>query len=74
VFRSPQGGLIWPDDALPAFKRLYARASVPYVSIHGQRRTMATLWLAAGVPVKVVQKRLGHARQIPDCSRRPRGA
>jgi integrase len=62
VFCGQQGKPIWPDDVRMAFKRLCKRAGVPYVSIHGQRQTMATLWLAAGVPVKVVQERLGHAR------------
>jgi integrase len=62
VFCGPQGKPVWPDDVRLAFTRLCKRVGVPYVSIHGQRHTMATLWLAAGVPVKVVQERLGHAR------------
>lgn len=36
-------------------------AGVPYIRVHGLRHTSASLLLAAGVPVKVVSERLGHA-------------
>lgn len=45
-----------------AFNRLVKHAGVPHITTHGQRHTMATLWLAAGVNIKVVQERLGHSR------------
>jgi integrase len=35
---------------------------VPAISLHGLRHTCATLLLAAGVPSKVVQERLGHRK------------
>src|SRR5262249_26445197 len=44
------------------FKRLIAKAGVPPIQFHGMRHTCATLLLQAGVPVHVVQERLGHKR------------
>jgi integrase len=37
-------------------------AKVKTITMHGLRHTMATLMLAAGVPLKTVQERLGHAK------------
>ena len=44
------------------FKRLIAQAGVKPIKFHGLRHTCATLLLQAGVPVHVVQERLGHKR------------
>jgi integrase len=44
------------------FKRLVAQAGVRSIKFHGLRHTSATLLLQAGVPVHVVQERLGHKR------------
>jgi integrase len=41
---------------------LIASAEVPPISLHGLRHTCATLLLAAGVPSRVVQERLGHQK------------
>jgi len=41
--------------------RLCRAAKVKRITVHGLRHTMATLMMQAGVPVKVVQERLGHA-------------
>ena len=38
-----------------------AQLAVPKISLHDLRHTHATLLLKAGVPVKVVSERLGHA-------------
>jgi integrase len=43
------------------FNRTVARIDVPRISLHDVRHTHATLLLTAGVPVKVVSERLGHA-------------
>lgn len=45
-----------------AFERLVTRAGVPRIRLHDLRHTHATLLLKAGVPVKVVSERLGHAK------------
>ena len=44
------------------FRRLIAAAGVRAIPFHGLRHTCATLLLQAGVPVHVVQERLGHTR------------
>lgn len=41
--------------------RLTKQAGVPAIRFHDLRHTAATLMLGAGVPVKVVSERLGHA-------------
>jgi integrase len=41
--------------------RAVARLGLPVISLHDLRHTHATLLLRAGVPVKVVSERLGHA-------------
>ena len=43
------------------FDRTVAKLDVPAISLHDLRHTHATLLLKAGVPVKVVSERLGHA-------------
>jgi integrase len=44
------------------FKRLLSQAGIKSIKFHGLRHTCATLLLQAGVPVHVVQERLGHKR------------
>ena len=44
------------------FARLIKKAEVKRIRFHGLRHTAATLALLAGVPVKVVSYRLGHAK------------
>jgi integrase len=44
------------------YARLIASADVWPIKFHGLRHTCATLMLAAGVPSKVVQERLGHKK------------
>ena len=43
------------------FRRHVRRAGLPPIRLHDVRHTYATAALAAGVPVKVVSERLGHA-------------
>jgi len=44
------------------FKKIIEAADVRPIKFHGMRHTCATLLLRAGVPVKVVQERLGHKK------------
>jgi integrase len=44
------------------FEPLISAAKVSPISLHGLRHTCATLLLAAGVPSRVVQERLGHKK------------
>jgi integrase len=61
VFAKPDGSWIHPDYLSQSFDRKVAKLDVPTISLHDLRHTHATLLLKAGVPVKVVSERLGHA-------------
>jgi integrase len=50
-----------PESLMKTFRRRAHRAGVPVIRFHDLRHTWATLALQAGVPVKVVQERLGHS-------------
>lgn len=54
-------GIRSADAVRRRFRRLCAAAAVPAIRLHGLRHGHATALLAAGVPVKVVSDRLGHA-------------
>jgi integrase len=69
--RWQESGLIFPStigtpmdarDLLRNFKAVLAAAGLPEVRFHDLRHTAATLMLQQGVPFKVVQESLGHAR------------
>jgi len=61
VFRREDGTGIHPDRFSQRFDALVAKSSVRRIVLHDLRHTHATLLLKAGVPVKVVSERLGHA-------------
>jgi integrase len=61
VFFQADGSPIHPQVASDRFARIVERAGLPRISLKGLRHTHATLALKAGVPVKVVSERLGHA-------------
>ncbi len=61
VFTKPDGSMIHPQTVSQLFDRKVARLDVPAISLHDLRHTHATLLLKAGVHVKVVSERLGHA-------------
>ena len=61
VFPSERGTMFWPTNVSAHYRRLRTRASVSTVRLHDLRHAMATAWIAAGVPIKVVSERLGHA-------------
>jgi integrase len=61
VFCETYGSPIQPQAASDRFDRIVERAGLPRISMKGLRHTHATLALKAGVPVKAVSERLGHA-------------
>lgn len=62
VFTDADGGPLSPQRTTHRFRRLVRRLeAVPPIRLHDVRHTHATLLLAAGVPIKVVSERLGHA-------------
>ena len=61
VFPRIEGTPIHPDYFSQTFDRTVRRLGLPKIRLHDLRHTHATLGLAAGVPVKVISERLGHA-------------
>jgi integrase len=61
VFVKADGTSMHPDIFSQLFDRTVAKIDVPSISLHDLRHTHATLLLKAGVNVKVVSERLGHA-------------
>ena len=61
VFARPDGTPTNPDLFSQSFDRLLTRSDLPRIRLHDLRHTHATILLKAGVPVKVVSERLGHA-------------
>ena len=61
MFTDGGGQPIHPHAISQAFERIARRAGVPVIRLHELRHTHGTLLIAAGVPVKVVSERLGHA-------------
>ena len=61
VFTDCGGDPVHPDKLTQTFDRILRRAGSPVIRLHDLRHTHATLLIDAGVPVKVVSERLGHA-------------
>lgn len=61
MFTDGRGEPIHPHAISQTFERIARRAQVPAIRLHDLRHTHGTLLIAAGVPVKVVSERLGHA-------------
>ncbi len=61
MFTDGNGEPIHPHAISEAFERIVRHAGVPSIRLHDLRHTHGTLLIAAGVPVKVVSERLGHA-------------
>jgi integrase len=59
---APDGSRPWrPENVSSAFTRVRTRAGLGHVRLHDLRHMHATQLLAAGVPVRTVSGRLGHA-------------
>jgi len=61
VFTREDGAPWHPDRISKIFLRLVAETGLPRIPVHSLRHTSASLALANGVPLKVVQERLGHS-------------
>jgi integrase len=61
VFARPDGSPWNPEHISRVFDRLTARTGLPRIRLHDLRHTHTTHLLAAGVNVRVVSERLGHA-------------
>jgi integrase len=61
AFSKATGEPIHPDIFSQTFDRAVVRSGLPVITLHDLRHTHASLLLKAGVPVKVVSERLGHA-------------
>jgi integrase len=55
------GTPINPNNVTRSYNRLVILSGVPRIRVHDLRHTAATMLLRAGVPVKIVSERLGHA-------------
>jgi len=61
IFTEPGGEPLHPANVTDTFTTLAADAGLPPIRLHDLRHGAATLALAAGVDIKVVQDMLGHS-------------
>jgi integrase len=61
MFCNATGRFLNPESLSQLFDRIVQRAPVPRIRFHDVRHIHASLLIAAGVPIKVVSERLGHA-------------
>ena len=61
VFADELGRAYSPDHFGARFRDLVETSGLPLIPLHGTRHTAASLMLASGVSVKVVQEMLGHS-------------
>lgn len=61
VFTREDGSPYHPDVLTKTFQRTARAAGLPVIRLHDLRHSFATAALEAGVPLKVVSDRLGHA-------------
>jgi integrase len=64
MFTDGGGEPIHPHAISQTFERIARRADVTVIRLHDVRHTHGTLLIVAGVPVKVVSERLGHATPV----------
>ena len=61
VFTSPTGAPLDPDVVTHAFQRTLRRHGLPHRRFHDLRHACASLLLAQGLDLKVIQEVLGHS-------------
>ena len=62
IFAQYDGKPVHPDSISGWFRDFIAKTDLPKVSIHSLRHTNITLLIAAGVPLRTVSYRAGHAQ------------
>jgi len=62
LFITAEGAPIHPDSVSGWFRNFIKKHGFPEISIHSLRHTNITLMLAAGVPLRTVSQRAGHAQ------------
>ena len=62
LFTAEDGSPIHPDNITAWFHDFISRTDLPRINIHSLRHTNITLMLAAGVPLRTVSQRAGHAQ------------
>lgn len=62
LFTAENGSPIHPDSITAWFHNFIAKTNLPRISIHSLRHTNITLMIAAGVPIRTVSHRAGHAQ------------
>ena len=61
VFTDGGGNVVHPHAVREAFLRIVNNAGVRRIRFHDLRHTHGSLLIQAGIPIKVVSERLGHA-------------
>ena len=61
MFTDTAGEPLHPESISQLFARIVERSGLPHIRFHDLRHTHASLLVAAGIPIKVVSERLGHA-------------
>jgi integrase len=61
IFTAEDGQGLHPTHVTRAFYRLAKAAGVPVIRFHDLRHTHASILIARGAPVNLVQRRLGHS-------------
>jgi integrase len=61
VFTYENGEELRPDGVTKVFDRAVREAGLPKIRFHDLRHLHASLLIAAGVPLAIVSKRLGHS-------------
>jgi len=62
IFTQWNGEAIHPDSITGWFREFIQKTDLPQISIHSLRHTNITLLIAAGVPLRTVSYRAGHAQ------------
>lgn len=61
IFTNVIGAPVHPESITQLFNRKIVSSGLPRIRFHDLRHTHASLLVLAGVPIKVVSERLGHA-------------